>query len=243
MKVIEVSFILLILGFVLIVPGSTATDCEWSHYNYLYSLKIISYDDPVTAGQSGSITVEVGADTDVVLYTEFKGEFDWGHWTFSSEETPLGPGPEKVTSKVYVPHKTMIEPSSNFYFYVYVTLPEEVWDPSVWGLTQMVAISPPQEVCHEELVVFMSHLKWLVHTSKLSDGIKNSLFSKLEAAGNEIDSAYSSGNMNKLNGAIGSMNSFINEVDSDSEAATYPDSGLWQQQAGYIIERMETAIS
>ena len=43
--------------------------------------------------------------------------------------------------------------------------------------------SPPEEVSHDELVAYMSHLKWLVDTSDLSGGIKQSLLSKLEAAG------------------------------------------------------------
>jgi len=89
----------------------------------------------------------------------------------------------------------------------------------------------------------MSQLKWLVDTSSLSDGVRNSLFSKLEETGDKIDSAYESGDMNKLLGAIGSLNAFINELQSDNEAASHPDSEVWKEQAEYIIYRMKTVVS
>ena len=75
-------------------------------------------------------------------------------------------------------------------------------------------------------------------SSGLSDGVRNSLFSKLEEAGDKIDSAYESGDMNKLLGAIGSLDAFINELQSDNEAASHPDSKTWEEQAEYIIDRM-----
>jgi hypothetical protein len=243
MKAREALSLILVLGFIFIIPNSTATITEWDYSNYLYSLEITSYDDPVIAGQSNQITVEIGAITDVILHIEFKGKFPWGHWTFSSCEIQLEDGLNTIAYEVNVPYKTIIEPASSFYYYVYVTLPGDPWGSSVWGLAQTVILEPPSEVSREELVACMSHLNWLVDTSSLSDGVKNSLFSKLEEAGDKVDSAYESGDMNKLLGAIGSLNAFINELQSNNEAASHPDSETWREQAEYIIDRIETIIS
>jgi len=240
MKARETASLLLILSFLFIVPSSTANMSEWDYNNYLYSLDITSYDDPVIAGQPNQITVEVSANTDVVLHVEFKGAFPWGHWTFSSCEVQVEEGLSTVACEVGVSYKTIVEPASSFYYYVYVTLPGDSWGSSVWGLTQTVALDSPSEVSHGELVACMSQLKWLVETFSLSDGVRNSLLSKLEEAGDKINSAYESGEMNKLLGAIGSLNAFINELQSNNEAASYPDSENWEEQAEFIIERIET---
>jgi len=243
MKAREAASLLLVLSFVFIVPSSMANMSEWDYTNYLYSLDITSYDDPIIAGQSNQITVKIGANTEVVLHVEFKGEFQWGHWTFSSCETQVEEGLSTITCELNVPYKTVIEPVSSFYYYVYMILPGDPWGSSAWGLAQTVALEPPSEASHEELVACMSQLKWLVDTSSLSDGVRNSLFSKLEETGDKIDSAYESGDMNKLLGAIGSLNAFINELQSDNEAASHPDSEVWKEQAEYIIYRMKTVVS
>lgn len=170
---------------------------------------------------------------------ELKGHFSWGEWTFSSVVINVERGIETVTGEVDIPHKTLIEPASYFYYYVYVTLHGDSWSSQAWGLVQTVTIVPPSKVSHKMLVDLMSHLKWIVRHSPLSKGIKNSLFSKLEAAGWKMDSAFSSGIMKRLNGAIGSLKAFINELDSSNEASSYSQSELWEEQAEFIIERIE----
>jgi hypothetical protein len=227
----------------LAVPISQANDVEWDYTNYLYSLEIMEYDEYITAGQSGSINVIVGANTAVVLHVEFKGSFDLGHWVYHSKISLLESVFTETVTTVDVPYKALIEPASEFYYNVYVTLPGDEWSPQAWGLAESTLVSPPEEVCHVELVAYMNHLKWLVDTSELSGGVKQSLFSKLEAAGSKIDMAYTSGNLNKLHGTVGSLNSFINELNEDGEASTYPDSAFWMGQAEYIVERIELVRS
>lgn len=222
-----------------LIPNAAA---HWNYKNYLYLLKIDSYVDPVTAGEIGSVTVKVGANAAVDVHVELKGSFSWGEWAFSSVVIPLKSKSGTVTGEVGVPYKTLIEPISCFYYYVYVTLRDDSWNPKAWGLVQKVEVNPPSEVSHKELVALMSHLKWLVHTSSLSEGIKNSLFSKLEAAGWNIDTAYDTDDLKKLNGAIGSLEAFINELESSNEASSYSDSELWEEQAEFIIERIELVI-
>ena len=58
-----------------------------------------------------------------------------------------------------------------------------------------------------------------------------------------IDEAYASSNLNMLHGAIGSLNSFINDLDEDVEASTYPESVIWMGQAEFIVERIELVLS
>jgi hypothetical protein len=77
----------------------------------------------------------------------------------------------------------------------------------------------------------------------LSEGIQQSLLSKLEEAGDKIDSAYETGDTNKLLGAMGSLYAFINELESNNEAEAHPDSETWEEQAELITERIETVLS
>ena len=241
MKVRVILVSLLIIITISFIQSTKAEDVEWDYGNYLSCLDIISFDDPVTAGGMASISVEVGANTDVVLHVEFKGEFAWGHWVFYSKEVFIGQGVSSVTESVSVPFKTLIEPASDFYYYVYVTFPLESWSSSAWGLAQSVSISAPGEIGHEGLVALMSHLKWLVKMSQLPEGTKTSLMSKLEAAGSLIDSAFLSGDLGKLTGALGSLNAFLNELDSDV-LKSYPDSKIWKDQCCVLIGLVEVYV-
>jgi hypothetical protein len=230
------SFILILL-----FPSISRVDATGDYDDYIYSLDIISYVDPLTAGGTGSITVKVGANTAVNIHVELKGHFSWDEWTYSSDAISVEAGTRTVNGEVTVPYKLLIEPASCYYYYVYITLRDDSWNSQAWGLVQKIEVIPPIEVNQEELLALMSHLKWLVHTSTLSEGIKNSLTSKLEVTGWQIDSAYETDLFSKLNGAIGSLEALINELNSNNEASTYPDSELWEEQAEFIIRRMEQA--
>lgn len=171
----------------------------------------------------------------------FKGEFSLGHWVFSSVEVPLEPYLSTISANVEVPYKTLIEPASDFYYYIYVTLPGDEWNSDAWSLRQSVDVAPPSEIGQEGLEALFSHLKWSVHSSLLPKGIKTSLMSKLDAAWNLIYSAFESGVMDMLNGAIGCMNAFLNELDSE-KLESYPDSDLWEEQGEVIIELLESYV-
>jgi hypothetical protein len=112
----------------------------------------MSYEDPVTAGGRGLISVEVGANTDVVVRFEFKGSFPWGDWSYCSLEVPLDAGKQVLTESVEVPLKTLHEPANYFYYYVYVTLPYDSWSPNAWGLlkkTKVIDSTQPDFVINE----------------------------------------------------------------------------------------------
>ena len=231
-------FTLLFTGFILSIPKSEALE-EWNYENYLYSFEILSHEAQVTAGQATTVTIQIGANTEVDLHIELKGMYEWGSWTFSEVIIFLEEGLANIDVSLEIPLKTVIEYPSEFYIYVYASSSGDSWSTLVWGLTQMVTIDPPSEVTHEELKVCMSHLKWLIDTSTLSDDILQSLFSKLELAGIKINEAFSLNELNLLNGAISSLNSFVNELSFDDEASQHESLETWKKQVDFIIERLE----
>ena len=69
-----------------------------------------------------------------------------------------------------------------------------------------MSVMTPDDVSHEELVAYISHLKWLVETSSLLPRERGRLLSRLDSAGEMIDSAFEiGGNLNKLHGAVGQL--------------------------------------
>ena len=185
-----ITLLLLLSGIVFLAPTASSEESTWSHDDYLYFHEITSFDESVVAGEMGALTVEVGANTPVVVHIEFKGRFSWGDWVFHSSEAQVGAGESTVVGEVYVPYKVLIEPASYFYYYVYVTFPLSPWSSDVWGATQNVSVMAPDDVSHEELVAYMSHLKWLVETSSLPPRERGRLLSRLDSAGDMIDSAF-----------------------------------------------------
>lgn len=202
-------------------------------------MEISSFDEPVVAGEMGELTVEVGANTPVVIHIEFKGRFSWGDWVFHSSEAQVGAGESTVVGEVYMPYKVLIEPASSFYYYVYVTFPGSLWSSDVLGVTQNVSVVAPEDVSHEELVACVSHLAWLVESFSLSLRERGRLLSRLDCAGDMIDSAFEvGGNLNKLHGAVGQLRAFIGMITDDDDLSAYLDAGVWVEQASFIVERL-----
>ncbi|GAI84111.1 unnamed protein product, partial [marine sediment metagenome] len=79
-------------------------------------------------------------------------------------------------------------------------------------------------------------------TQSLSEGLRQSLIAKLDKASNIINKAYDSGKLNRLNGAKGMLSAFINELESDSPAASYSKAeeciDLGTTVRGWIDERI-----
>lgn len=233
------TLLLLLSGTVFLFPTASSEESSWSHDDYLYLLEISSFDESIVAGEMGTLTVEVGANTPVVVHIELKGRFSWGDWVFHSSEVQVGAGESTVASEVYVPYKTLIEPASYFYYYVYVTFPLSPWSSEAWEAIQNVSVMAPEDVSHEELVAYMSHLKWLVDTSSLPLRERGRLLSRLDSAGEMIDSAFEiGGNLNKLHGAVGQLRAFICKLTDDDDLSAYLDAGLWIEQASFIVERL-----
>lgn len=236
-----ITLLLLLSGIVLLAPAASSEESAWSHSDYLYLLEITSFDEPVVAGEMEALTVEVGANTPVVIHIELKGRFSWGDWVFHSSEVQLGAGESTVAGEVYVPYKTLIEPASHFYYYVYATFPLNPWSSDVWGVTQNVSMMAPEDVSHEELMACMSHLAWLVETSSLPPRERGRLLSRLDSAGDMIDSAFEvGGNLNKLHGAVGQLQAFIGKLTDDDDLSAYLDAGVWVEQASFIVERLSS---
>lgn len=228
---------LLLSGIAFLTPTASSETSTWSYSDYLYRLEISSFDESATVGEINTLTVEVGANTPIVVHIELKGRFSWGDWVLHSSNVKVGVGESTVVGEVFIPYKTLIEPAS-YYFYIYVTFPLSQWSSDVWSITQNVSVKPPKDVSHEELVAYMSHLKWLVETSFLPPREKGRLLSKLDFAGERINLAFEvGGNINKLRGASGQLRAFIGII-ADDDLLTNPYAELWIKQASHIVERI-----
>lgn len=117
---------------------------EWSYDNYLYSLQILAYDDPIIPGQASEISLEIGSNTDVDVHIELKGKFAWGDWTFSEVIHPIQAGTSAITQSIEIPEKIIHEEAAGYYYYVYVTLPSDPWSSQAWGLVQNVYVNNEQ---------------------------------------------------------------------------------------------------
>ena len=138
------SIFLALLIAILLLDSSCVeanNDGGWSYENYLYSFKILAYDDPITPGQACEISLEIGSNTDVEVHIELKGKFTWGDWTFSEVVHPIQVGTSTITQSLEVPEEIIYEETAGYYYYAYVTLPTGSWNSQVWGLAQNVDIS------------------------------------------------------------------------------------------------------
>lgn len=235
-------------GLMLLGAQQASASTVWTYGNYLYALNIASVNSPIAAGSGATLQATVGANTAVDVHIEFKGQFSWGSWTYSSDVIPItGAGTSTVTGSPLVPYKALIDPAQYFFDYVFVTLPGDSWSPAAWGLTRTVLIVPPAQVTHAELVDLMSQLKFEVNTSSIAPELKESLMDKLNRAGQAIDQAYAQGKPKRLQRAIQALGAFIRELGSDQEGsdrvdARPPDAALWAQQATFIRSEVARAL-
>ena len=198
MKQAHLFTILLILLPIVVVPITEAANAKWSYGNYLYDFVILALDDPMEAGQTGSINVKVCAKTEVTVHVEFKGHYHWGEWIYDSKEIQLDPGESEFTTELEIPFKTIVEPTCDFYYYVYVTLPEEEWSSHCWGLAPDVNVTLPSEVSLNDLHEMMSHISWMIKSSELSDIVKSLLVSRIERLAMRLDVLYYEGEFTRI---------------------------------------------
>jgi hypothetical protein len=236
-------------GLMLLSAQAAGATTVWTYGNYLYALSIVSFSNPNAAGAAASVQTTVGANTAVDVHIEFKGQFSWGSWTYSSDVIPIAAaGTYTLSGSAAVPYKALIDPAQSFFDYVYVTFPGEPWSPPVWGQTQTVQITRPAQVSHAELVDLMTQLKFEVNTSAVAPELKTSLMDKLNRAGESIDKAYADGKLNRLQRAVRSLDAFIRELTSSEdgsgeEHARPPDAALWAQQATFIRSEVVRALT
>jgi hypothetical protein len=235
-------------GLMLLAAQPAGASTVWTYGNYLNSLNIGSFKSPIAAGDGATVEATVGANTAVDVHVEFKGQFSWGSWTYSSDVIPItGAGTFTVTGSPVVPYKALIDPAQYFFDYVFVTLPGDSWSPAAWGLTRTVQVIAPTQVTHAELADLMSQLKFEVNTSSIAPELKDSLMDKLNRAGQAIDQSYAQGKPKRLQRAIEALGAFIRELGSDQEGsdrveARPPDAALWAQQATFIRSEVARAL-
>jgi hypothetical protein len=139
---------IILITVILILTATTtltlASEDPGDNYDdYLTSIDILKCDDTVATGENGSITVKVAARTGVDLHIDVKGEYPWGHWTFSSEVVALEQGVSVLREEFHVPPGSLEDPASSYYVYVYATLPGDPWSFEAWGETSEVEVILP----------------------------------------------------------------------------------------------------
>ncbi len=210
-----------------IVPIIKANNVQWSYGNYLYDLVILSFDDPVEAGRTGYITVQVCANTEVTAHVEFKGHYSWGEWIYYSEEIQLGPGKTEFTAVVKIPFKTIVEPTCDFYYYVYVTFPDEQWVSPCWGLAPDVEIALPPDISLDDLHEMMGHLAWMVESSDLPEMAKKYIVSRIEGLAGRLEELYYQGEIERVYEILG----FILDLKNRFCSNEYRVSNYWLEIA------------
>ena len=193
--ILTIALLALTLG---IVPIIEADNVKWSYGNYLYDLVVHPFDDPVEVGRMGSITIQVGANTEVIAHVEFKGHYSWGEWVYYSEEIQLSPGETEFTAEMEIPFKTLVEPTCDFYYYVYVTFPDDQWVSHCWGLALDVEIALPSDISLDDLHEMMGHLAWMVESSDLPAMAKRFIVSRIESLSGKLDELYNQGEIDRV---------------------------------------------
>ena len=196
----------LALAFIIITsvvaPILYADQVEWDYNSYLYLFDILEYDEPLTAGRTNHISIQVGANTQVTVHVEFKGSFSWGEWTFYSQEIPMEAGLTTLGVDMEMPIKTIVEPTCTYYYYTYITLPGDGWAPYVWGLTRYISVAPPSDILIEDVRLMLSHIAWMVVTSEIPTPISTVLLSKLDSLRWELEYRFSVGDVEEIQRAI-----------------------------------------
>ncbi len=227
---------LLLLSF---VPNVFAQSSPSS----MSSVSFISYTNPLVAGGTGSVTVLLVTDTVMDLHIDFKAHSTLADWTYSSDvESISSVGLRQVAGKVNVPFQTEVAPVLYFYYCAWITPRGQSWTSHTQAVsTPSILIIPPPHVTHDESATLLSQVKHEVVTSHLHGVIKSSLLHKLDTATKLVDSAFVSGNLDQLDHPVSYLNDFINQLNSNPNVSSYPDSSLWINQAIFIIGRLELA--
>ena len=198
MKKAHLFTILIIILPIAVAPTIEATNVQWSYGNYLSDFVILSFDNSVEAGRTGSINGKVYANTKVIVHVEFKGHYSWGEWIYDSEEIQLDPGETVFTAELEIPFKTIVEPTCDFYYYVYVTLPEEEWSSHYWGLAPDADIILPIDITLDDLHEMTSHLAWIVESSDFNEFVKSLLVKRIEGLAARLDVLYHRGELDRI---------------------------------------------
>ena len=178
------------LGVLMLLPVLLAHSFTWSYSNYLYELSVDT-DDTLNVGGTKTVSVNVGANTDVVVHVELKGDFTWGDWIYDSKEVPVSTGESTITVTLDVPIKLIVEPSNDFYVYAYVTLPGDIWNHQLWGIRKDMSLQLPDTISLEDMTAILSHLKYKVETSGLPPGIETKVVERLDELSYRLEDEYS----------------------------------------------------
>jgi len=187
---------------IFLIPTILAGAMIWGYNNYLYDLDA-SCPTTMIAGSTIPVEIDVASNTGAVVHVELKGAYSWGDWVYDSETLNVPSGISNMTATLDVPVKLLVEPTCDFYVYVYVTLPGDLWGINVWGIRCDTKLNAPETLSQSEVTEIFSHMKYLVSTSEeLPPGIKKNLQSALEDIALEYEVDYTPEKAAKLSQVI-----------------------------------------
>ena len=175
---------------IFLIPTILAGAIIWGYHNYLYDLDA-SCPTVIIAGNTIPVEIDIASNAGAVVHVELKGEYDWGDWIYDSETMNVQSGISNITATLDVPVKLLVEPTCDFYVYVYVTFPGEIWGIDVWGIRCDTRLNAPETLSQGEVTEIFSHMKYLVSTSNdLPPGIQKNLLSALDDIALEYEIDY-----------------------------------------------------
>lgn len=222
----------------------------------------ITYPPQITVGDQATVEIYIETDDAVDLHVAFKGCFRdppnyWtDHWTYDEKIMPLGAGMiYTVEFPFMIPYNLCVEKDAYpkfqaqyYYFYLFACESGGGWGPGIpsqsggpGGAWTTYDPDSPNHVVYPDLdyrrllTTAIGMIKAKIIPSDLRKGIKQSLLAKLENATKLIDKAYDQGNLHRLNGARGMMEAFVNELNSNNEAAQWSKAGECIDLANFII--------
>ncbi len=205
----------------------------------------ITYPRRITVGQKATLDIRMITEEPVDLHIAFRGRFrrppnSWGgHWTYREHKMPLAAGtcslhvPFTIPDALYVERE--IAPkfrAQNYYFYVFACppgrelaaeVPQQAGGPdgpwSNYSPSVSAHVMYPEVVRRRLPVAAVSMLADRIQPWDLKPETKRSLLAKLTNAAKLTRKAYEDHRFQPLNGAVRSMQDFVSELRSCTQAA------------------------
>ena len=223
----------------------------------------IVYPTSITVDGDSTVTIHVETDVDIDLHVCFKGEFTllgdnyWkGHWAYKEIVKFLPVGTHNLSFTFTIPYDLYVESlaapkflAQNYYFYVFSTTPGGPWGTGPDNKGTLYYPAPDGE--NTDTITYPDVDKTLLLSTAIrmikdkiipppgqedtwtaGEELRESIVAKLDNASKMVS-------REKFNAAKGMMGAFINELESNNQAADWFKAGECVALAENIIEWIE----